>query len=44
MNIYTAVTIIDVAIISMVGLGIYVTHELWPLFALFFMVTFKDDK
>lgn len=37
MNVYTAVAINHIAIISLVGLGIYITRDWWPLLALFFL-------
>ena len=44
MNVYTSVAIINVAIISLVGFGIYITHDFLPLLALFFMVRTSSDK
>ncbi len=44
MNANTAVAIINVALISLAGFGIYVTHEWWPLLVLFFRMNVKDDK
>ncbi len=46
MNVYTAVAIHNVAIISLVGLGIYITHEWIPLMGLFFLstVNIKTDN
>ncbi len=44
MSVYTAVAIINVAIISLVISGLYITGDILVLLALFFMQTAKSNK
>jgi predicted Na+-dependent transporter len=43
-NIYSAIAIVDVAIISLVGFGIYYTHDPWVLLGLLFLVSIPENE
>lgn len=44
MNAYSAIVIVDMSIIALVGFGIYYTHDSWILLGLLFLMSIPEKE